>query len=61
MTSNDATNEEQCCRLCAHWAGTEQHVISDAPAKCARSRIPNMLWYANEWCGAFTDAARRAA
>lgn len=56
--------QDSACRLCAHWAGTVQHVAEQAPALCRmRTRLdPHPRTYADDSCGQFKDAAcRRAA
>lgn len=57
---------DDCCRLCQHWMGGEAHVIDQMPAICRERTAPHLSrypvrTYADELCGRFTDAARKAA
>jgi hypothetical protein len=58
MTQADIFGD-RCCRLCAHWAGDDQHVIQQVPALCRqRTRLgARPRTYADDTCETFHDAA----
>lgn len=61
VTTQDDLFAASMCRLCAHWAGDEQHVAQQVPALCReRTRLHRQpRTYADDTCPAFTDASQR--
>ena len=59
MTTPADETEARLCLYCAHWRGNDRHAIEQAPARCAKSALS--YTFADETCGQFTDARRKAA